>query len=100
MERVATQSQSTHLRLFVTFFFVSYQAGATATATATATADGWTNEECEILVKLVEDATFRKAQTGKKKLKWSKIADNIGKHKKESKKKYTLLTGKEAPESE
>jgi hypothetical protein len=71
-----------------------------AAATATATADGWTSEECEILVKLVEDATFRKAQTGKKKLKWSKIADNIGKHKKESKKKYTLLTGKEAPESE
>lgn len=63
-------------------------------------ADGWTKEACDLLVKLVEDAAYRKAQTGKKKLKWSKIAENIGKHKKESKKKYTQITGKEAPESD
>jgi hypothetical protein len=71
-----------------------------AAAAAAPSEDGWTKEACDILVKLVEDAAYRKVQTGKKKLKWSKIAENIGKHKKESKKKYTQLTGKEAPESE
>jgi hypothetical protein len=69
-------------------------------AAADVAVDGWTKEACDILVKLVEDAAYRKAQTGKKKLKWSKIAENIGKHKKESKRKYTQITGKEAPESE
>jgi len=73
---------------------------AAAATAADVAVDGWTKEACDMLVKLVEDAAYRKAQTGKKKLKWSKIAENIGKHKKDSKKKYTQITGKEAPESE
>ena len=73
---------------------------AAAAATDAPASDGWTKEHCDRLVKLVEDSSYRKAMTGKKKLKWSKIAENVGKHKKECKKKYTAITGKEAPESE
>jgi hypothetical protein len=75
-------------------------AGTSAAAAAVESADGWTKEHGDMLVKLVEDSAYRKAQTGKKKLKWSKIAENVGKHKKECKKKYTAITGKPAPESE
>lgn len=56
--------------------------------------DGWTKAMCDELVKLIEDEDYRKIKTGKKHLKWSRVADNLDKGKKECKSKYTEITGK------
>lgn len=53
----------------------------------------WTQEKCDYLVKLVHDEDFRKAETGKKTLKWSRISETVRMPRKECKKKYTDLTG-------
>ena len=66
-----------------------------AAAPAMPSADGWTPVQCSELVKLVEDEAHRKRVTGKRHLKWSRVADALAKGKKESKKKYTAITGKE-----
>ncbi len=69
-------------------------------AAAVLPGDGWTKEAGDTLVRLVEDAAWRQTQTGKRKLKWSRVSENLGKDKKECRRKYTRLTGKEAPESD
>lgn len=63
----------------------------------TKTQDGWTKSECDQLVKLVENEGYRKNVTGKRHLKWSRIAEALKKEKKECKHKYTAVTGKEIP---
>lgn len=65
---------------------------------APAASDGWSADACSTLIKLVDDESFRKAKTGKRHMKWSRVADCLGKNKKECKKKYTALTGKDAEE--
>ena len=55
---------------------------------------GWTPADVAKLVKLVEDEVYRKEVTGKRHLKWSRVAAALVKGKKESKKKYTAETGK------
>jgi len=57
--------------------------------------DGWKEAEHLELIKLVEDESHRKKVTGKRHLKWSRIAEALGKGKKECKNKYTTLTGKD-----
>ena len=69
-----------------------------AAPAAPAAADGWSPESLSKLIKLVEDESYRKQQTGKRHLKWSRVADCLTKNKKECKKKYTALTGKEVEE--
>lgn len=54
----------------------------------------WNQQNCELLVKLVDDIHFRKERTGKEKLKWSRISELLGLPKKECKAKYTELTGR------
>lgn len=66
-----------------------------ASAEGVVSADGWTKVESDKLVKLVEDEGYRKLETGKRHLKWSRVAEVLGKGKKECKKKYVALTGKE-----
>lgn len=59
--------------------------------------DGWKKSECDELIKLVENESYRKNVTGKRHLKWSRIAEALKKEKKECKRKYTAVTGKEIP---
>ena len=61
---------------------------------------GWNTEAASKLVKLVENEDFRKSLTGKRSLKWSRIVECFsaqinGLSKKDCKRLYTTLTGKE-----
>ena len=66
----------------------------TTTAATTTSADGWTTAQCDELIKLVEDEDFRKQRTGKRRLKWTRLVDHLGKDKHALKVKYAALTGR------
>lgn len=74
---------------------------AAAPTPATGGAGGdWTKKQGQDLVKLVEDEEERKKAFGKRKLRWKSIAKHFDKHRKDCRKQYTKLTGKEAPEDD
>lgn len=63
-------------------------------------ASGWTAELSDKLVQLVDDKKYRKEATGHKKLKYKRIAKELGHDKKECKRQYKKVTGRDAPEEE
>ncbi|KAL4443409.1 hypothetical protein ABPG75_011146 [Micractinium tetrahymenae] len=69
-------------------------------AGATPAAGDWSKKQGQELVKLVEDEEERKKALGKRRLRWKSIAKHFDKHKKDCRKQYTKLTGKEAPEDD
>lgn len=54
---------------------------------------GWTAEQGAELVRLVKDEAHRKQATGKRSLKWGRLAEHLGRGKKECKRQFTSLTG-------